>query len=491
MQNYKTAQNHISPREDREWLHFKTTPRLCLGQVVQAQHGESFPAAEPRSPGSLLWAQEGGGSGGPGRRSLFGSCSPPASTSLLGPLPKPSLQALPSSLAPLKTQVTVRCQGPPGVDLYRLEKLRSVNYQDQPILFIPAMEERFAGCYRCSYQNGSRWSPPSDRLELVATGTWWGLGLYPWPGGSRRARRAMAMTADPETPGAGIGVGSEALATFRRGAPKRSDPRVYANKPSLSAQPSPAVSPGGKVTLQCRSQYSFDQFALYKEGDAGPQKGSEKQNWADFPITAVTVAHGGTYRCYSFSSKLPYLWSAPSDPLQLVVTEFPEASRKLSISLINKSSTIEPSRSITISPKGPESPTGLAQQHYTKSNLVRICIGAVILILLVGLLAEDWHSRKKSLPHRFLRCPRSPTEVDKWCPNRDLKPPSRSDRPVIGTLQKPRTECFMEFQPHFLQVFTVLEAECACTMSEVSCKCRDTSVTWAMASFTSSSSWDS
>ncbi|XP_030893974.1 platelet glycoprotein VI [Leptonychotes weddellii] len=291
---------------------------LCLGQVVQAQHG---------------------------------------------PLPKPSLQALPSSLAPLKTQVTIRCQGPPGVDLYRLEKLKSVNYQDQPILFIPAMEERFAGCYRCSYQNGSRWSPPSDRLELVATG-------------------------------------------------------VYANKPSLSAQPSPAVSPGGKVTLQCRSQYSFDQFALYKEGDAGPQKGSEKQYWADFPITAVTVAHSGTYRCYSFSSKLPYLWSAPSDPLQLVVTgtsvtpgwlsaeppssvtEFPEASRKLSISLINKSSTIEPSRSITISPKGPESPTGLAQPHYTKSNLVRICIGAVILILLVGLLAEDWHSRKKSLPHR-------------------------------------------------------------------------------------------
>ncbi|XP_040489772.1 platelet glycoprotein VI isoform X2 [Ursus maritimus] len=297
-----------------------------------------------------------------------------------GLLPKPSLQALPGSLVPLKTQVTIRCQGPPGADLYRLEKLRSGIYQDQPVLFIPAMEERFAGCYRCSYQNGSRWSPPSDRLELVATG-------------------------------------------------------VYANKPSLSAQPSPAVSPGTEVTLQCRSQYSFDQFALYKEGAAAPQKGSEKQYWADFPITAVTVAHSGTYRCYSFSSKLPYLWSAPSDPLELVVTgtsgtprwlsaeppssvtEFPEASRKRSISLINKSSAIEPSRTTTVSPKGPESPaepsrtttvspkgpespTGLAQQHYTKGNLVRICIGVVILILLVGLLAEDWHSRKKPLPHR-------------------------------------------------------------------------------------------
>ncbi|XP_078295425.1 platelet glycoprotein VI isoform X4 [Panthera onca] len=227
------------------------------------------------------------------------------------------------------------------------------------------MKQSFAGCYRCSYQNGTRWSPPSDRLELVATGTWMG---------------------------------------------------VYA-KPSLSAQPGPAVSPGGDVTLQCRSQYGFDQFALYKEGDTGPYKGPERWYRADFPIITVTAAHSGIYRCYSFSSQHPYLWSAPSDPLELVVTgtsatpgwlpteppssvtEFPEASRKLNISFINKGSTTEPSRNITIFPKGSDSPIGLAQQHYTKGNLVRICLGAVILILLVGFLAEDWHSRKKPLLH--------------------------------------------------------------------------------------------
>lgn len=44
-------------------------------------------------------------------------------------------------------------------------------------------------------------------------------------------------------------------------------------------------------------------------------------------------------------------------------------------------------------------PPGLARQHYTKGNLVRICLGAVILILLAGFLAEDWHSRKKRLLH--------------------------------------------------------------------------------------------
>lgn len=54
-------------------------------------------------------------------------------------------------------------------------------------------------------------------------------------------------------------------------------------------------------------------------GDTGPNKGPERWYWADFPIITVTAAHSGTYQCYSFSSRDPYLWSAPSDPLELVV----------------------------------------------------------------------------------------------------------------------------------------------------------------------------
>ena len=41
---------------------------------------------------------------------------------------------------------------------------------------------------------------------------------------------------------------------------------------------------------------------------------------ANFPIMSVTAAHSGTYRCYSFLSSSPYLWSTPSDPVVLVVT---------------------------------------------------------------------------------------------------------------------------------------------------------------------------
>uniref|UniRef100_A0A8C8Z2S6 Glycoprotein VI platelet n=1 Tax=Prolemur simus TaxID=1328070 RepID=A0A8C8Z2S6_PROSS len=286
----------------------------------------------------------------------------PRSPSPPGALPKPSLQAVPSSLVPLEKSVTIRCHGPPGVDLYRLEKLRSGKYQDQAFLFIPAMRREHAGLYRCSYQNAGHWSPPSDQLELVATG-------------------------------------------------------VY-SKPSLLAQPSPAVSPGGDVTLQCQTPYGFDQFALYKEGDPGPYKNPEVWYRASFPIVTVTAAHSGTYRCYSFSSSNPYEWSAPSDPLELVVTE---ASRKQSVSPTSKvSATGE--WALTTCPFPLMAPAP-ARLHYTKGNLARICLGAVILIFLAGILAEDWHSRRRPLLHRVraVQRPLPPlpqTQESHGCPDR-------------------------------------------------------------------------
>ncbi|KAF6077604.1 glycoprotein VI platelet [Phyllostomus discolor] len=262
----------------------------------------------------------------------------------MDPFPKPTLRAEPSSLVPQHTLVTLRCQGPPGVDLYRLEHLESRKYYErQAVLIIKAMTSDYAGQYRCSYQNGSRWSPPSETLTLVITG-------------------------------------------------------VY-EKPMLSAQPGPAVSPGGDVTLQCKSKYSFDQYALCKKGGKGQKKQTEMWYQADFSIITVTAAHSGTYQCYSFSSSTPYLWSAPSDPLELVVRETTVTTH--SVPTAAPSAVTEPSRkNIIISTQGTSIPTGVSHQYYTKGNLVRICLGAVILLLLAGILAEDWYSQKKSLQHQ-------------------------------------------------------------------------------------------
>ncbi|KAM7058984.1 platelet glycoprotein VI isoform 4-T4 [Molossus nigricans] len=280
----------------------------------------------------------------PSLNALFclGLCLGQGLQAQIGPLPRPSLQALPSALVPLETPVTIRCRGPPGVDLYRLEKLKPRDYKDEDVLYISAMKRHNAGEYRCSYQNGSLWSPASELLELVATG-------------------------------------------------------VY-EKPTLSVKPSLVVSPGEDVTLQCQSRYGFDQYALYKKGDAGPHK-RPQETWyrASFPIM-VTAAHSGSYQCYSFSSKSPYLWSAPSDPLELVVTGTSGTPSRLPTEA--PSSATETSKTTTIVMKNPDPTTGLIHQSYMKENLARICLGAVILMLLVGFLVEDWHSRKKSPLYR-------------------------------------------------------------------------------------------
>nr|XP_060505840.1 pyrin domain-containing protein 2 [Panthera onca] len=93
----------------------------------------------------------------------------------------------------------------------------------------------------------------------------------------------------------------------------------------------------------------------------------------------------------------------PSHWVEMVTIQVFDKMNRTDLSEKAKDELREPSRNITIFPKGSDSPIGLAQQHYTKGNLVRICLGAVILILLVGFLAEDWHSRKKPLLHlRYL-----------------------------------------------------------------------------------------
>ncbi|XP_069918099.1 platelet glycoprotein VI isoform X1 [Oryctolagus cuniculus] len=267
-----------------------------------------------------------------------GLCLVPVTRGQHGPLPRPSLQAQPSALVPLDTPVTLRCRGPLEVDLYRLEQLGTEEYSNQDALIIPAMSRASAGRYRCSYQNGSRWSPPSEHLELVATG-------------------------------------------------------VFA-KPLLTAIPGPAVSLGEDVTLQCRTQYGFDHFALYKEGQARLQRRPGKWYQANFPIVTVTAAHSGTYRCYSFSSASPHLWSAPSDPLELTVTGIPVATRQSPAE--PPPSTTEPSRNSTDRLEGAGSPADRARPSYAPGNLVRLGLGALLLLLLAALLAEDWHSRRQA-----------------------------------------------------------------------------------------------
>uniref|UniRef100_A0A452DRX6 Ig-like domain-containing protein n=1 Tax=Capra hircus TaxID=9925 RepID=A0A452DRX6_CAPHI len=129
------------------------------------------------------------------------------------------------------------------------------------------------------------------------------------------------------------------------------------DSPSLSVQPGPSVAPGETVTLLCQSRDRTDTFLLSKEGAAHRplrlrSQDQDGQYQAEFSLSPVTSAHGGTYRCYRSLSTDPYLLSQPSEPLALVVSD------------------------------------------YTVQNLTRMGLAASVLLLLGVLLCQARHDRR-------------------------------------------------------------------------------------------------
>ena len=105
--------------------------------------------------------------------------------------------------------------------------------------------------------------------------------------------------------------------------PRAGLPPGVSGKPSLLTPQGPVVASGQSLTLQCRSDVGYDRFALSQEGrQALPQRpGRQPQaglSQADFPLGPVTNTHVGRYRCYG-GHNLSSEWSAPSDPLDILV----------------------------------------------------------------------------------------------------------------------------------------------------------------------------
>ena len=109
-------------------------------------------------------------------------------------------------------------------------------------------------------------------------------------------------------------------------------------KPSISAHPGPLVQQGQNVTLRCHSLVMFDKFILHHENSTGHfQRRGEMLTGgyapADFSIGPMTLASAGTYRCYSSLRRSPYEWSAPRDPVDIIITgECGHTSLLLSVS---------------------------------------------------------------------------------------------------------------------------------------------------------------
>ncbi|EPQ02445.1 Leukocyte immunoglobulin-like receptor subfamily A member 5 [Myotis brandtii] len=194
---------------------------------------------------------------------------------------KPSIWADPGPIITNGSSVTIWCQGSLQASAYLLYKERGSepwktriphNSSNKASFLIGATTSHYAGMYQCAYYTtGDILSERSDPLLLVVTGV----------GGA----------------------------------------------PSLSAQPGPSVPWGATLTLQCEAEIWFDTFHLHREGSLDPPQHLRLQDTsapsqANFTLSPVTSGHQGTYRCYGSNSTSPYLLSQPSDPLQLVVSDY-------------------------------------------------------------------------------------------------------------------------------------------------------------------------
>ncbi|XP_074242037.1 leukocyte immunoglobulin-like receptor subfamily A member 3 isoform X2 [Saimiri boliviensis] len=214
-----------------------------------------------------------------------------------GTVPKPTLWAEPGSVITQGSPVTLRCQGnleTQEYHLYREKKAASWIRQIPQELVkkgqfpIQSIAWEHTGQYRCQYHGHTHWSELSDPLELVVTGSY--------------------------------------------------------SKPTLSALPSPVVTPGENVTLQCGSQVPFDGFNLCKEGEDEHQARTCESSWAVFSVGPVSPSHRWTYKCYGYNSHSPYVWSSPSDLLELLV---PGVSKKPSLS-VQPAPVVAPGETLTL-----------------------------------------------------------------------------------------------------------------------------------------------
>ncbi|XP_065392027.1 leukocyte immunoglobulin-like receptor subfamily A member 6 isoform X9 [Macaca fascicularis] len=295
-----------------------------------------------------------------------------------GPLPKPTLWAEPGSMIIRGSPVTIWCQGTLEAQEYRLDKEGSTEPWDRmnPLetrnkarFSIPSMTERHARRYHCYYLSPEGWSEPSDPLELVVTGVYSKPTLSAPPSpvvasggnvtlqcGSQQGYQHFVLIEEGEHRLPRI-LDSQQLHsgwyqalflvvpvtpihrwTFRCYYYYRDTPQVWSHpsdpleilasgvsrKPSLLTLQGPIVVPGEHLILQCGSDVGYDRFALYKEGehDFLQRPGRQHQaglSQANFTLSPVRGSHGGQYRCYG-AHNLSSEWSAPSDPLDILIS---------------------------------------------------------------------------------------------------------------------------------------------------------------------------
>ncbi|XP_054850078.1 immunoglobulin superfamily member 1-like [Eublepharis macularius] len=189
-------------------------------------------------------------------------------------LSKPSIKVNPSGQHALGTDAIIECQGPENGLIFSFHKswIRTSQKTDpwrnttQFHLSMVRLED--AGSYTCQYQRRKSpfvWSQPSDPVALTVR-----------------------------------------------------DPSL--SKPSINVRPSGPLAPGSNVTIECQGPENGLNLSLFKSRDLiASQKADWSRNTTVFPLSMVTAEDAGKYSCQYHSGVYPFLWSEPSDPVQIAV----------------------------------------------------------------------------------------------------------------------------------------------------------------------------
>ncbi|XP_073880876.1 leukocyte immunoglobulin-like receptor subfamily A member 2 isoform X8 [Macaca fascicularis] len=265
---------------------------------------------------------------------------------------KPSLSVQPGPVVAPGESLTLQCGSDAGYDRFSLYKEGACDFLQRPgwqpqaglsqaNFLLGPVSRSHGGQYRCysAHNLSSQWSAPSDPLDILIAGQ----------------------------------------------IPDRS---------FLSVQPGPTVASGENVTLLCQSQGWMHTFLLTKEGAADPplrlkSKRQSHKYQAEFPMSPVTSAHAGTYRCYGSRSSNPHLLTHPSEPLELVVS-----AETFSPPQTKSDSKAGAADTLGLSQNNSDPKTASHSQDYTVENLIRMGMAGLILVVLGILLFKPQYSQR-------------------------------------------------------------------------------------------------